>query len=339
MIWCPFGNVRDERGCPTCQCNPRPANLDPTDPRNFVMSKRSDDDNQVKEFTDEELENLPMSKRAILRPTANCDAVCMVWCPFGNILDKRGCPTCGCNPRPANLDPNDPRNFVVSKRSEDDNQVEELSDEELENLVASKRSSPILDSMIRSRTVCINAPLCTVYCPYGSKLDARGCPTCQCKDRWDKLNNKRSDEPEEKSDEDLENLLASKRFIANGNSQLRIARPICLNAPICAVYCPYGNVYDSKGCPTCQCKQAGEERDPRDPRNFIASKRSDEPEGLSDEELENIPASKRFLDNWTVDRPNPNTGLLRCALWCPNGYQIDRKTGQALCACHNPFLA
>jgi hypothetical protein len=28
-------------------------------------------------------------------------AVCAIYCPYGNVLDGRGCPTCGCKPPPA----------------------------------------------------------------------------------------------------------------------------------------------------------------------------------------------------------------------------------------------
>ncbi|CAF3339804.1 unnamed protein product [Rotaria socialis] len=33
-----------------------------------------------------------------------------------------------------------------------------------------------------------------------------------------------------------------------------ISRPGC--GPLCAMYCEYGNVMDSDGCPICQCKES-----------------------------------------------------------------------------------
>lgn len=33
------------------------------------------------------------------RDTAACPPVCAIFCPYGNVLDERGCPTCTCNPR------------------------------------------------------------------------------------------------------------------------------------------------------------------------------------------------------------------------------------------------
>jgi hypothetical protein len=54
-IFCPYGNVFDVQGCPTCECNPQP-----------VCQPRS------------------------------CDA----FCPYGNMVDEVGCPTCACNPNP-----------------------------------------------------------------------------------------------------------------------------------------------------------------------------------------------------------------------------------------------
>ncbi|XP_064596422.1 BPTI/Kunitz domain-containing protein 4-like [Liolophura sinensis] len=29
-----------------------------------------------------------------------CGPVCMIYCPYGNVLDSKGCPTCSCNPAP-----------------------------------------------------------------------------------------------------------------------------------------------------------------------------------------------------------------------------------------------
>jgi hypothetical protein len=33
-----------------------------------------------------------------------------------------------------------------------------------------------------------------------------------------------------------------------------ISDPEC--GPVCAIYCLYGNVFDDKGCPACQCKES-----------------------------------------------------------------------------------
>ena len=31
------------------------------------------------------------------KPQVFCGPVCLIYCPFGNVLDSQGCPTCACN--------------------------------------------------------------------------------------------------------------------------------------------------------------------------------------------------------------------------------------------------
>jgi hypothetical protein len=38
--------------------------------------------------------------------------------------------------------------------------------------------------------------------------------------------------------------------------------------PVCAIYCEYGNVLDSKGCPTCSCKKTACENDQAPLENY-----------------------------------------------------------------------
>jgi hypothetical protein len=89
-IYCPYGNVLDARGCPTCECNPAPADGGPD---GIVI----------------------------------CGPVCDIYCPYGNVLDEKGCPTCKCNPAPTDC------------------------------------------PAIKCKA-----------CPYGYLLDASGCQTCDC---------------------------------------------------------------------------------------------------------------------------------------------------------------
>jgi hypothetical protein len=60
-IFCPYGNVLDDRGCPTCQCNPQPV---------------------------------------ICRPVA-----CKLFCANGYQKDAKGCDICACNPPPGECRP------------------------------------------------------------------------------------------------------------------------------------------------------------------------------------------------------------------------------------------
>ncbi|KAK7088791.1 BPTI/Kunitz domain-containing protein 1-like [Littorina saxatilis] len=39
--------------------------------------------------------------RPVFRP--RCGFVCAIWCPNGNVMDSRGCPTCKCRQGPRTL--------------------------------------------------------------------------------------------------------------------------------------------------------------------------------------------------------------------------------------------
>jgi hypothetical protein len=87
-----------------------------------------------------------------------CGPVCAIFCPNGNVLDQRGCPTCQCNPPPACLpvacDLACPNGY-----QKDD------------------RGCPLCK--------CNPGPMCTpvtcrIFCPNGFKKDERGCEICQC---------------------------------------------------------------------------------------------------------------------------------------------------------------
>ncbi|XP_021377889.1 BPTI/Kunitz domain-containing protein 4-like [Mizuhopecten yessoensis] len=63
MMYCQYGNVEDDDGCPICQCKPNPDSL------------------VVRE----------------IQPQQGCPAVmCMIYCPNGHLLGSDGCPQCAC---------------------------------------------------------------------------------------------------------------------------------------------------------------------------------------------------------------------------------------------------
>ncbi|XP_002158859.2 BPTI/Kunitz domain-containing protein 4 isoform X1 [Hydra vulgaris] len=74
-----------------------------------------------------------------------CGPVCMIYCENGNVLDARGCPTCKCNQIPK----------CVSK------------------------PYSIEETIIRPMCPKIACPL--IKCAYGQVLDEYGCKTCSCR--------------------------------------------------------------------------------------------------------------------------------------------------------------
>ncbi|XP_062595654.1 antistasin-like [Saccostrea cucullata] len=75
-----------------------------------------------------------------------CGPVCMIWCPFGNVQDENGCPTCRC-------------------RGEHTTTTKEPITKVTQNLCS--------------------GVMCDIYCPQGHKM-VDGCPVCACKtdDSW-----------------------------------------------------------------------------------------------------------------------------------------------------------
>ncbi|XP_033726244.1 BPTI/Kunitz domain-containing protein 4-like [Pecten maximus] len=77
MIYCKFGNVEDDRGCPLCRCKPDPA---------LAAMKTATETPTVQSLE-------------LKTPQSVCPMVmCMIYCPTGNLLGSDGCPKCACNP-------------------------------------------------------------------------------------------------------------------------------------------------------------------------------------------------------------------------------------------------
>ena len=145
-IACAYGNVLDDKGCPTCACNPAPADAGTRD-----------------------------TSAADAGPDGvTCGPVCTVYCPYGNETDGKGCPTCTCNPPPID---------------------------------GGRQDAGLADA---GRDAVICGPVCEIYCPYGNVVDNNGCPTCACN-----------------------------------------PAPVCVAEPCPS--CPNGYVKDANGCSTCTC--------------------------------------------------------------------------------------
>ncbi|XP_071098249.1 BPTI/Kunitz domain-containing protein 4-like [Haliotis cracherodii] len=75
------------------------------------------------------------------RDQALCGPVCMIYCPFGNVLDSNGCPTCSCN-------------WPTS------------------NAPSVEKKALCFNAQMA---------LCDLWCPSGRMAhDANGCPLCKC---------------------------------------------------------------------------------------------------------------------------------------------------------------
>jgi hypothetical protein len=90
-LYCPNGNVPDERGCPTCKCNPPPAC--PAVACGLVCRYGLATDDKG-------------CAACKCNPPPMCTPVtCKLFCPHGFKKDAQGCEVCACNDPPATCAP------------------------------------------------------------------------------------------------------------------------------------------------------------------------------------------------------------------------------------------
>lgn len=140
-IFCPYGNILDADGCPTCKCNPTPM--------------------------------CPQIK-------------CMDNCPNGYLKDEKGCQTCMCNPdntcTAAECGTMPPANTIVCPAGTKAPAAD-----------TSGAAAPIVAPYVctrdasgkcvwQSRTCQVVCPAigCANMCPNGYEVGADGCQTCTC---------------------------------------------------------------------------------------------------------------------------------------------------------------
>ena len=101
--------------------------------------------------------------------TACDESICAKHCEHGNVLDAKGCPTCACNPAPActrdKCGPLPP------------------------SLPCPNGQAPPTECVANAAGACAwkvgpcpacDTVLCDIACPFGNKLDDKGCAICSC---------------------------------------------------------------------------------------------------------------------------------------------------------------
>ncbi len=145
-----------------------------------------------------------------------CGPVCTIYCEYGNVLDAKGCPTCQCNPPPADScaavlcptgtrceggkclpsgpscggiagkacpglgkcvdDPND--SCDPARGGADCGGLCSCVQNVACDANSKFDSSPSVCACVPGKPVC--GAVCAIACQYGNVLDANGCPTCKC---------------------------------------------------------------------------------------------------------------------------------------------------------------
>jgi hypothetical protein len=161
-----------------------------------------------------------------------CGPVCEIFCDHGNVLDSNGCPTCKCNPPPA--DPCAAVQCVTGTHCEEQ-QVDCVT-----------TPCPPVAACVPNKPSVACGGIAGIKCPgMGRCVDdpadscdpnagGADCPgICEC----------------------LGVVLCNAAFDSSpGVCACGPAPPKC--GPVCDIYCDYGNVTDANGCPTCQCNPA-----------------------------------------------------------------------------------
>ncbi|XP_064620495.1 uncharacterized protein LOC135483470 isoform X2 [Lineus longissimus] len=224
---------------------------------------------------------------------------CFLWCPLGQVVDTM---VCSCKPYPTGTGDGWPFGEIPMVSKKDLGSAAGNIVTGIQNWLVDLIKPQVTPSMVVSKRLfglgLGSCPICAVYCPFGQKYDATtGCMTCGCNDSpfW---------------------TLNPVAVTSKRGEEQELQKPV-LCGPVCMIWCPYGNVLNSNGCPTCQCKNALDGSSPFptiDMTSLMVSKKRSP-----------SPAKKAIF--------KPECGVV-CMIWCPFGKVLD-SNGCPTCQCNS----
>ena len=241
-IFCEFGNVLDEQGCPTCKCiNP----CDNHDCKEGTMCQP-----EAKECLAEPCPQYT----CVAREEPECGPVCDIYCEFGNVADEKGCPTCQC------INPCDEHDCKEGTQCQPE--AKKCLTEPCPQYTCVAEEEPSTAEP-KTDSKCPKAEPCNIRCAYGLKYDADGCQLCECVDPCAEHDCKETDicvaqrrmcitspcpqyacVPREE---------APPSSVSSSTAEPKTDGKCPKAAEPCNLRCAYGLKYDAEGCQLCEC--------------------------------------------------------------------------------------
>lgn len=300
-MFCEFGNVVDEHGCPQCACKPNPnpstcacgspCQLPNAAPGGICARDGLCVDGALVRFSCEQI----------------CPQVmCMMYCPFGTVVDANGCSTCTCLPDPTPCVCG--QSCALSSTEKGVCQVDGSC-----GLTLKTPCQPPCDGL-----------MCKMYCPYGNVASTNGCPSCQC--------NPAPTTETCRCGETCKTADSVGICQTDGTcNALSLVKPACQNncpPMMCMMYCEYGSMRDEvTQCPTCKCN-------PPPTKPCVCGQPCTSDRGNGTCQADGLTCAP--LNGPKCDQvPCP---AVKCALYCPNGNAVDAN-GCTTCRCNPAPLA
>ncbi|XP_025091567.1 antistasin-like [Pomacea canaliculata] len=327
-IFCEYGFVLDSYGCPTCQCKQRP---------DCPFLKCPAIDCPYGRLEENGCPTCRCKPRVVDPPPGkHCPPVCLIFCPYGNVLDSNGCPICKCRDRPVCPPVRCPRpctnGYVTKNGCQTCTCLPDVCRDKCSQHCANPSYAlppgctckcPIVAyyGMVSALLVFVSlivgeagaavahppfdqcGPVCAIACLYGNVPDERGCPTCQCREK------------------PLCPLFKC-HACANGyvyvdGCQTCTCQPDCVPAVCPTIKCAYGLQRDENGCEICSCN-------PGPVCKLVRCRNA-------------CPYGYLYLNGCQTCtcRPRPECPMIKCARNCPSGYVYSK--GCQTCTCLNVF--